>query len=396
MIELVVTAKKGAQGATLDWAEAFRQIPIRRDELWMGVVQWNGAKKGPDTFYVDGNAKFGHVRSMGTFAQVNKAFTTILQKEGFGDIIYWVDDLCVRREPSSGHNFDIPDILRIAEFLGVPLPKEKIREFSNITRYVGLDWYWDSKRVEVSSEKKTKVLENIARLSGNPFVSKEDLGPLCGQLANIAMVVDEGNARIRGLYEMLAQMGKESKWSPEAVQELNWWKMQLNKPNLGMRLCTQRTPDDTFRVHVDACSSWGIAVVISGQYDHFKLADGWGVTKDGKLRDIGWAGFIAVELAVSFLISTHRIRQRHILIRTDNQSVMKAWKVRRSRNSQHNAVLIRIIRALNKVECFISLEYAHSKENPAGVASRGGSPPGLKRRSFASLHKALDGILIRN
>jgi hypothetical protein len=35
-IELVVTGKPGAQGATVDWGKVFGQIFTRPDEQWMG------------------------------------------------------------------------------------------------------------------------------------------------------------------------------------------------------------------------------------------------------------------------------------------------------------------------------------------------------------------------
>ncbi|PVF95504.1 hypothetical protein CPB86DRAFT_671894, partial [Serendipita vermifera] len=72
----------------------------------------------------------------------------------------------------------------------------------------------------------------------------------------------------------------------------------------------------------------------------------------------------------------------HILIHSDSQGVIGEWEARYSRNSERNAVLIRIIRMLNQAECFMSLQYVPSDDNIADAASRGGSPDGLTRCSF--------------
>jgi hypothetical protein len=400
MIDLVVTAKKGAQGATVDWEDAFRQLPIRRNELWMGVVQWNVVEGGSEQFYVDGNAKFGHSRSIGSFGRVNKAFVTLIEKEGIADVIYWVDDLCARREPINRrppwrYRSNIHDIINLAKFLGIPLPKEKIRDYSNITRYLGFDWHWDTKEVTIPQEKKTEALEKIYTLTNRVSVSDVELRSLCGYLDHLAQVIREGKARMRALYEMHAQMNwSHEAWTLEVLEELAWWRVQLQKKHLGMCLCTQKNPDNSLRVYVDA-SFEGIGVFINGRYDSFQLAEGWEYTADGTRRDIGWAEFLAVELAVFFLILGYNVRQRHILIHTDNRGVIGSWNARRARNAEHNSILIRIIQSLSEAQGFISLEWVASKDNPADAPSRGYAPVGMKRHYFGKLPKHLKGLLSR-
>jgi hypothetical protein len=401
MMDRVIRAKPGTQGATLDWGEAFRQLPIRRDELWMGIVQWNMVEGGPKEFYVDGNAKFGHKRSIGSFGRVNQAFVSLLEKERAADVIYWVDDLCAIREPTNSHSpwryrVDLNNIRRVAEYLGVPLPEEKIREYSNVTRYIGFDWHWDSKTVEVPEEKKVKARKQIEDLTSGQTISRADLRVLCGSLTRLSQVVVQGKARMRGLYQMLSEMARrESALYPLASEELAWWRAQLQSGYwLGMSLCTERTPDNSLGVYVDACSS-GIGIIINGDYDSFQLVNGWQDVGDGTRREIGWAEFVAVELAVFFLITRYGMIKKHILIHSDNQGVMGAWKARRSHNLEWNAVLMRIIQMLSEVEGFISIEYVRSEENPADAVSRNRSTVGLRRANFGPLPLSLQSLVLR-
>jgi hypothetical protein len=401
MMDRVIRAKPGTQGGILDWGDAFRQLPIRREELWMGVVQWNVEEGDPKEFYVDGNAKFGHSRSIGSFGRVNKAFVTLIKKKGIADVIYWVDDLCVIREPTNKrppwkYESDIKDIRNFGKELGIPLPKDKIHEYSNVTPYIGFQWHWDSKKVEVPEEKKAEVREKIKALTNGQYISKDDLRSLCGSLAHLSQVVSQGKARMRGLYQMQSQMAKQERGLyPSASEDLAWWKVQLRRGHwLGMTLCTERTPDNSLGVYVDAHIS-GIGIIINGEYDSFALANGWQDVGDGTRREIGWAEFVAVELAVFFLTSRYNMKQKHILIHSDNQGVMGAWNAQRSSNVEWNAVLMRIIQMLGEVEGFISIEYVRSEENPADAVSRGRSPVGLRKRNFGPLPRSLQSLVLR-
>jgi hypothetical protein len=404
MKERVITAKPGTQGATLDWGEAFRQIPIKKEELWMGIVQWNVIEGGPKQFYIDGNAKFGHKRSTGTFGRVNKAFATLIKKEGTTDVLYWVDDLCAIREPVNNHEpwrykSDTDDIRSLANYLGVPLPEDKIRDYSNVTRYVGFDWHWDSKKVTIPEDKKDKVRNKIEDFTNDWLISKADLRSLCGSLAHLAQVVLEGRARMRGLYKMVSDiMGMETfPLSPEALEELEWWEAQLQSGReLGMPLCTEPSPSNFLKVYVDACST-GIGIVINGEYDSFFLSSNWEDAGDGTRREIGWAELVAVEVAVFILISKykHEIRRRHVLIHSENRGLTNIWKARWSRDAQYNAVILRILQMLGEVEAFISIDYVLPVENPADAASHGNSPAGLTRLSFSTIPRPLKSIVFR-
>lgn len=206
---------------------------------------------------------------------------------------------------------------------------------------------------------------------------------------------------MRALWSMLAAMSANAKkkflkwtWSSGAQKDLKWWKASLAVPNITMRLCTEINPDDSYHVYTDASTSWGIGIIIGSEFDRFKLVEDWRDGDDGK-RDIGWAEFIAVEMAVYFLLSIHRLHNRHFTIHTDNQGVIGAWKSRSSRNPAQNEVLGRIIRMLLKSQCYLSLSYVPSEENPADPPSRGLTTPSLRRATWPGFPTKLRGLLHR-
>lgn len=405
-MEMIITAAPGSQGATLDWKDAFRNIPVHPKDFWTSVLAWpsDGSKS---RLYVDLAHKFGHSRSPGNFDRPNQGFMAICRRMNLGDLIAWVDDLLSRRQPLNQkppwiYSFDIIDIRSVAFDLGISLPLSKVQPFSFSVVYLGFLWHFDSKSVEIPPEKKQKGITKITTALTEVNISIDSLRSLAGFLAYLAMAILPGRAHLRSLYAMTSRMestdtGEFKKWSlfPNVVADLEWWRDELSRDYVGMSLCTERFPDDSLHVYVDASTNWGIGVVISGSFDRFRLQDGW---KKGELgvRDIGWAEFVAVELAVFFLISSFKIHDRHLLIHSDNMGVVEGWKNRSSRNAEQNAILLRIMHMLNSCRSFVTLDYVPSAQNPADPPSRGLDPPSLTRAYFKGFPTDLRYLLQRN
>jgi hypothetical protein len=331
----------------------------------------------------------------------------ICVRKGYGIIIFWVDDLTICRYPINfsppwRYSFDLDDICELATYLGVPFSVKKLSPFSSMTRYVGFLWCWDTKIVSLPEEKRLSVQEKVTSALKMEKVSLKALHSLSGSLSHVSMVVPEGRSNLRGLWTLLSSMSSSSSnphvqrsWSPSSRRDLEWWNTYLTTADITMRLCTEPTPDDSFCVFSDASTSWGIGIVIGSEFDRFKLTEGW-ETWEGEPKDIGWLEFIAVELAIFFLLSTRRLRNRHFLVHVDNQGVVGAWNARVSRNTAQNTVLGRIIRMLLRAQCFVTMEYVSSGENPADAPSRGLTPDGLTRTHFPGFPTSLRGVLARS
>lgn len=290
------------------------------------------------------------------------------------------DNPLILSHPGTIH-LTFEDIRSLAHDLGIPLPLSKVCPFDSSVIYLGFIWHFDLKTVEIPREKKEKELSRIKDVLSDCKLSLDSLRSLTGFLAHLALVVLPGRARLRSLYTMQSRMQtiNRSKLSirmllDQAVADLTWWRKELQKNYAGLKLCTERFPNDSLRVFVDASTDWGIGVVIARKFDRFRLVEGWKVGELGA-RDIGWAEFVAVELAVYFLISFFNIHNIHILIHSDNNGVVLAWRKRSSRNAEQNAVLLRVLHLLSSRSCFLTLEYVRSADNPADPPSCGFDPP---------------------
>jgi hypothetical protein len=408
MAEIVVGAPPGSQCATVDWGNAFRLCPVATCDLHLGAYSWLSLEHSRQIaeFYADLCWKFGNTRSTGVFGRINKAFVVICRHKKWGIIIYWVDDLNFLRSPINfsppwRFSFSLIDILELADHLGVPLPREKVKDFASTCRYFGLFWDLDTKSVSLPEEKRLSIVEKLERLASLPSINAKDLHSLAGSLSHASTVVPEGRANLRGIWSMLTAMSKSGgsafrswKWSSSASRDTTWWSSFLSSPHITMKLCTEPIPDDSFAIYTDASTSWGVGIVIGNEFDMFKLHADWRNWEDSP-KDIGWAEFVAVELAVFFLLSSRRLRNRHVLIHVDNQGVVGAWKSRSSRNPAQNEVLGRILRMLLRAQCFLSMAYIPSGDNPADMPSRGIAPANLSRADWAGFPTRLRNVLNR-
>jgi hypothetical protein len=184
------------------------------------------------------------------------------------------------------------------------------------------------------------------------------------------------------------------RWSSSALRDLSWWTSMLQTHDIGMKLCTEIVPTNLFKVYSDASTFWGVGVIIGNEYDRFQLADGW-QSWEGEVRDISWAEFAGIKLAIYFLLRIHRLRNRHILVHVDNQGVTGAWAKCSSRNPAQNAVLARIICMLLRAQCHVMMAYIESENNPADAPSRGLSPPNLIHSTFPGFPTGLKNVLMR-
>jgi hypothetical protein len=77
----------GSQGATRDMAEAYRTVPLHYSQ-WPATV----VRLSEDAFCIDTCTAFGMGPSAGVYGHVADAGVDLLQAQGLGLLIKWVDD----------------------------------------------------------------------------------------------------------------------------------------------------------------------------------------------------------------------------------------------------------------------------------------------------------------
>jgi hypothetical protein len=91
-------------------------------------------------------------------------------------------------------------------------------------------------------------------------------------------------------------------------------------------------------------------------------------------REIGWAEFVALELAVLTALQC-KISNATLVVRSYNQGVVHAFAAEYSRRPVQNVVLRRILLALHERGLWLRVVWIASADNPADGPSRGVFPP---------------------
>lgn len=400
-ISLMIKAPDGTQAASIDIEGAYRTIGIRPDEFWMGVIQ-----SEPERFVIDLAAKFGGKISAFIFELPANCFCIIIIRSFPRlDLVRWVDDIVPIRYPINSSPFKysvhLSDICDLGNDLGFSFASDKRVDFASVSKYLGFLWCWDSKEVLVPEEKRTKYRALVVEMRAGGKVSLESLRALCGKLSHLATIVLEGRVYMRALWRLLAKM-EELKLHEKASlglkesqkADLGWWESKLGEARIGVKLCTMAEPDDSFGLFCDASTSFGIGIVIGGMAEAFKFKPGWD-SLGGISRSIGFAEFAALDVLLFFLFSSRKIRDHHLKVYSDNAGVVGAWKNRSSSNEQQNEILGRILRMLISRQCWMTLEYIPSADNPADAPSRGVFTAEAKKFKFRGFPKDYSDIMSR-
>jgi hypothetical protein len=401
-ISIMVSAPEGTQAASLDIEGAYRTIGITPSEFWLGVVQDNYEK-----FLVDLAAKFGGKSCGFNFEGPAKGFCTLcILIFMYLNLVRWVDDVMPIRFPSNSippysYSVELSDICDLGRELGFSFAKEKLVEFGPVAKYLGFLWCWDTREVLIPEDKRTKYLDAVMMTQSRDSISLESLRSLCGKLSHVSMIVLEGRVNLRALWRMLANMeAKEmhvkASWKLQESQmkDLAWWETKLGEARIGIQLCTMAIPDDSFGLYCDASTSFGIGIVIERKAEAFKFKPGWQSAGDVS-RDIGYAEFAALHFLLFFFFSSRQIRNHHIKVHSDNAGVVGAWKNRSSRNPEQNEILGQILRMLIKRQCFMTLEYIRSADNPADAPSRGVFSEDAQKTTFRGFPAGYSDIVAR-
>ena len=257
--------------------------------------------------------------------------------------------------------------------MGVPWHKEKGNsEFLYITNFIGFRWDLSSKHVSLPEEKRLKF-HNRVRIFLDCFTGHRcsllDIQKIHGSLCHIAFVYIQGRSRLPSLSSFIASfMGDEftRRYAPKSmITDLKWWLHILDIPFFYRKLLPWG-PCQDLGLFVDASTSWGIGIVITGRWAAFKLRDNWKV--EG--RDICWLETVAVEILI-YILEAMDVNNIILLIHSDNQGTIGSLGKGRSRNFHINLSIRCAYIVLASQFITLELTYIASENNPADPISRG-------------------------
>lgn len=377
----VASAPPGTQAATLDIEAAYRTVPVWPQHKRFLVVEVDGE------FYIDHVFPFGLATAGGVQGHVADASVDILHSLELGPIKKWVDDHTFFRFAISGglllpdgslspfvYKHGLVEIYAHSKPLGIPWHPKKYRDFAFIFIYLGFLWDLIQRSVALPDEKRVKYRNKLTSLLNSLNkgigISYKDAMSLNGTLSHVAFVIPHGRAYLANLCTFIASFPSSTKFAkrhppPSVKNDLKWWFNTLSLPSTARSLSPRGAPKD-LDLWVDASTDWGIGIVLESRWNAWTLVQGW----KGSGRDIGWLEAIAVELAVRILFD-QGLSNSTIIIHSDNQGVIGAFRHGRSRNFHVNLCIRRVEALAMASNVLHLLTYTESAKNKADPISRG-------------------------
>jgi hypothetical protein len=149
------------------------------------------------------------------------------------------------------------------------------------------------------------------------------------------------------------------------LADVEYWRTLLSQKFCGSML---RSPPTVLPIEfwVDASTSWGVGVVFDGEWQSWRLKQGWRIED----HNIGWAEMLAIELGLRTVISAG-FRDMHFLAKSDNTGVIGSLANGKAYNLAHNRVLQRIVALMRSHGLWITSEYVPSADNIADKPLQG-------------------------
>ena len=130
--KLLLQLGPGAQMSKLDIKEAYRMVPVHREDWLLLGMQWRGA------YYLNTRLPFGLRSAPKIFTAVADALQWIMLANGITSFIHYLDDFFFVKPPGLG-GAALSRALALWESLGVPVAPNKVEGPSTTICFLGLE-----------------------------------------------------------------------------------------------------------------------------------------------------------------------------------------------------------------------------------------------------------------
>ena len=166
-IQGILQLGRGALLAKIDIKSAFRLLPVHPADRHMLGMQWK------DGVYIDTCLPFGLRSAPKLFNILSEFLAWIAKESNVSFLIHYLDDFLTMGPPSSSccqHNLDT--IIKICNYLGVPLALEKIAGPSTTLPFLGIELDTIKLEARLPKDKLYKLQEQVSQWVGRKDAKK--------------------------------------------------------------------------------------------------------------------------------------------------------------------------------------------------------------------------------
>ena len=364
-VQMVLRLGKGALLAKADVKSAFRLIPISRADFQLLGFKFEGK------YYFDKALPFGCSISCATF----EAFACFIDWAvrnscSVGELEHYLDDFLFGGKKGTNHcDCILSSFFTLCKEFGVPIADEKTEGPCTVLVFLGLELDSVLMQVRIPMDKVQKLVDQIlAVLEHNSSVTLKELQSLLGSLNFMCRAIAPGRPFCRRLINAtcgVVSRHHHIKLNRGMRLDLRMWLHFFQNYN-GVAMFQEElwasNADVCLFTDSSAAADKGFGAYFQGRWLSSPWPADW--VQEGRLSDITLLEFFPI--LVSIVIWGHQLRNKKVLFRCDNQSVVHVLNTQTSKSAD----LMVLVRALT-LKCLqlnLSVKAEHIPGTQNGIA----------------------------
>ena len=179
---LVLTRGRGAHLIKADIKEAYRMVPVHRDDQPLLGISWQGVT------YVDRVLPFGLRSALKIFMAIADTVQWVLARQGVLQSLHYLDDYIVVAGDATETEQVKHILVSVFESLGVPMELSKLEGPSTCLVYLGIEVGTKALLLRLPKGKLVRLAAELREAVGRKSMTKRELQSLTGLLQHAAKV----------------------------------------------------------------------------------------------------------------------------------------------------------------------------------------------------------------
>lgn len=254
---LILATGKGALLVKADIKEAYRAVPVHRDDQLLLGLRWRG------TVFIDKVLPFGLRSAPKIFTALADGVQWVLGRHGISRSLHYLDDFVFVADSQAEAERQKQTLVSVFGSLGVPLETSKLEGPSTCLTFLGIEVDTVALQLRLPEKKLERLTTLLQDVVGRKSIFKKDLESLTGLLQHAVKVVRPGRAFLRNLYA-LQSVGQfpthKVRLNVAARADIMWWHLFISKWNGISMLWDSGTLVPEITVYSDAAGGWGCGV----------------------------------------------------------------------------------------------------------------------------------------
>lgn len=346
--------------AKSDIKNAFRIIPIHKDDQNLFLIQWNGL------FYRDLVLEMGCSSACRIFEAFSSAIAWITKTKLGIPNVHYLDDFLLGSKTERLGLYDLNRFMDMCHDIGVPLSEKKTFPPATVMSFLGFEIDTVMKEFRLPKEKVDQCISELSYLLNRNKARLRRIQSVIGLLNFACQVVLPGRAFLRRLIDATRKYNAPFHWvrlssSTKINEDLRVWMQFLSNFNgRSFFLSDEVIDSDQLNLFTDASGSIGYAAIFGKNWFYGQWTDDW------RGQNIMLLEMYPIVLAIETW--GEKLQNKRLIINTDNESLVPVLSKKTTKEHRVMSLVRRLVLACLKYNILISARHVAGSINQAADA----------------------------